>query len=168
MLWCKILSNRFEFLLVIQELTPCTCWLKVGTPAIHDMSQKNNRGPELWMARWNSRWITRMLYVWCGRHRKSQGSLTVKPLIWGTPNYIKCYNEMFVVSSCSCLCPIDWNQVLSREWRCSWSSADRRCSNYIWVINNVIAFKGTTYIRSLTVNDNGSCRANVSQQLGLL
>ena len=21
-----------------------------------------------------------------------------------------------------------------REWRCSWSSADRRCSNYIWVI----------------------------------
>ena len=25
---------------------------------------------------------------------------------------------------------------LSWEWRCSWSSADRRCSNYIWVINN--------------------------------
>ena len=29
---------------------------------------------------------------------------------------------------------------LSREWRCSWSSADRRCSNYIWVINNSIAY----------------------------
>ena len=28
--------------------------------------------------------------------------------------------------------PIHWSQVLllSREWRCSWSSADRRCSNY--------------------------------------
>ena len=26
------------------------------------------------------------------------------------------------------------------EWRCSWSSADRRCSNYIWVINNFIAY----------------------------
>ena len=24
----------------------------------------------------------------------------------------------------------------SREWRCSWSSANRRCSNYIWVIDN--------------------------------
>ena len=29
--------------------------------------------------------------------------------------------------------------VTSREWRCSWSSADRRCSNYIWVIDNFIA-----------------------------
>ena len=27
---------------------------------------------------------------------------------------------------------IYWSQVLSREWRCSWSSADRRCCNYIW------------------------------------
>ena len=37
------------------------------------------------------------------------------------------------------------------EWRCSWSSADRRCSNYIWVINNLIAYKGVSYIRDLTV-----------------
>ena len=29
--------------------------------------------------------------------------------------------------------------MLSREWRCSWSSADRRCSNYIWEINNFYA-----------------------------
>ena len=42
---------------------------------------------------------------------------------------------MFLVSSCSCLCPIHWSQVLSREWSCSWSSTDRRCSNYVWVIN---------------------------------
>ena len=27
------------------------------------------------------------------------------------------------------------NPCVSREWRCSWSSADRRCSNHIWVIN---------------------------------
>ena len=39
----------------------------------------------------------------------------------------------------------------SREWRCSWSSADRRCSNYIWVIDNFIAFQGTSYIRGFTV-----------------
>ena len=33
---------------------------------------------------------------------------------------------MFLVSSCSCLCPIHWSQVLCWEWRCIWSSADRR------------------------------------------
>ena len=58
---------------------------------------------------------------------------------------------MFLVSSCSCLCPIQRSQVSSREWRCSWSSADRRCSNYIWVIDNFIAYWGATYIRELTV-----------------
>ena len=47
---------------------------------------------------------------------------------------------MFVVSSCSCLCQIQWGQVLSRGWSCSWSRADRRCSNYIWVINNFVAY----------------------------
>ena len=30
--------------------------------------------------------------------------------------------------------------VLSRKWRCSVSSTDRRCSNYIWVIINFIAY----------------------------
>ena len=35
---------------------------------------------------------------------------------------------------------IHWSQVLSREWRCSWSNADRRCSNYIWLINNCITY----------------------------
>ena len=58
---------------------------------------------------------------------------------------------MFPVSSCSCLCPIHWNPVLSRAWRCSWSSTDRRCSNYIWVINNFIAYQGADYIRGFTV-----------------
>ena len=47
---------------------------------------------------------------------------------------------MFLVSPCCCLCPIHWSHVWSWEWRCSWSSADRRCSNYIWVINNFIAY----------------------------
>ena len=56
---------------------------------------------------------------------------------------------MIFTSSCSYLCPIHWSQVLSREWRCSWSSAVRRCSNCIWVINNFIAYSGVTYIRGL-------------------
>ena len=59
---------------------------------------------------------------------------------------------MSLVSSFSCLCTIYWSQVLSREWRCSWSSADRRCSNYIWVVNNFIAYQGAPYIRDLTVH----------------
>ena len=50
---------------------------------------------------------------------------------------------------------LDWpqpGQVLSRGWRCSWSSADRRCSNYIWVINRLFAYQDATYIRGLTVS----------------
>ena len=58
---------------------------------------------------------------------------------------------MILISSWSRLCPILWSQVLSREWRCSWSSADRRCSNYIWVIDSSIAYQGPSYIRDLTV-----------------
>ena len=49
------------------------------------------------------------------------------------PLWRHCNDKMFLVSSCSCLCPIHWIQMLSREWRCCWSSVDRRCSNYIWV-----------------------------------
>ena len=76
---------------------------------------------------------------------------------------------MFFILSCSCLCPIHSSLVLRQEWRCSWSSAYRRCSNYIWVcrrcsnyiwvcrrcsnynwvINNFIAYYGATYIRVL-------------------
>ena len=44
-------------------------------------------------------------------------------------------NLMFIVSDYSCLYAIYSSQVLSGEGRYSWSSADRRCSNYIWVIN---------------------------------
>ena len=51
----------------------------------------------------------------------------------------------------SCLCPIHWSQVLSWEWRCSWSSTNRPCSNYIWVINYFIAYHGAAYIRVFTV-----------------
>ena len=32
-------------------------------------------------------------------------------------------------------------RVLSWEWRCSWSIACRRCSNYIWVISNFLPTK---------------------------
>ena len=57
---------------------------------------------------------------------------------------------MFLVSSGSCSCPIHWSQVLSREWGCSWSSADRRCSISIWVINNFITNRCASYVRGFT------------------
>ena len=56
---------------------------------------------------------------------------------------------MFLVSSCSCLCLIHWSQVLSWEWRYSWSSADRRCSNYIWMINNFLPTKVRLILETL-------------------
>ena len=39
---------------------------------------------------------------------------------------------LFLVLSCSCLCPIHWSQVVGQEWRCSWSSAERWFSNSEW------------------------------------
>ena len=53
---------------------------------------------------------------------------TVKPLILATPNpkKLKCFSYHLAV-----VLPI---QVLSQEWRCSWSSTDKRCFNYISVI----------------------------------
>ena len=56
-------------------------------------------------------------------------------------NRTKFQSLNFLVFSCSCLHSIHWSQVLSWEWRCSWSKADRRCSNYIWVIDDFIASK---------------------------
>ena len=61
--------------------------------------------------------------------------------------------QMFLVSSRSCVCPIHWSYVLCCEWRWSWNSADRQCSNYIWVINKFIIYKGASTIRDLTVTD---------------
>ena len=58
---------------------------------------------------------------------------------------------MFLVSSCSCLCPIHWSQVLNQEWRCNWSSTDRLCSSSIWVFNNFFGYHGAIHSRSLTV-----------------
>ena len=57
---------------------------------------------------------------------------------------------MYILSAWCCLCAIYWNQVLNGEWRCSWRNADSRCSNYIWVINSLIAYLSASYIRYST------------------
>ena len=56
----------------------------------------------------------------------------------------KCFSSRRAVR---CLDPIHWTQMLSSEWR--YNCTDRRCSNYIWVINNFIAYWGETCIRAL-------------------
>ena len=50
--------------------------------------------------------------------------------------------------------PIHWRQALCREWRCRCCSADRRCSNNTWLINDFIAYEGATYLSVLTVHFN--------------
>ena len=47
---------------------------------------------------------------------------------------------MFLVSPWSCLFPIHWSNVSSRERRSSWSSTDRRYTYYIWGINSFFAY----------------------------
>ena len=54
--------------------------------------------------------------------------------------YSKHYSLYYHYYYATCEYPIRWSQVLSWEWRCSWSSADRRCSNYIWVTNKSTAY----------------------------
>ena len=66
---------------------------------------------------------------------------------------------MFLISSCSCLCPIQWSQVLSWEWRCSeavntgnapatseWSTI---LLPKVWLISKV-----WRYLKSFLVKDN--------------
>ena len=71
----------------------------------------------------------------------------VKSLIWDAPNP---KIEMPLVSASSWLCAIYWRQAFCREWSCSWCNTVRRCANYTWVINNLIAYKSAPYIRYLT------------------
>ena len=58
---------------------------------------------------------------------------------------------MFLVSTCSCICPSYWCQVLSGEWRCSWSSADTGAApiKSEWS-TNLLPVK-VSYVRDLTV-----------------
>ena len=54
---------------------------------------------------------------------------------------------MFLLLSCSCLCPNNWSQVISRELRCCWCSADRRCTNYNWLSQCYCLIKCDLYYR---------------------
>ena len=63
---------------------------------------------------------------------------------------------MFLVSSCSCLLPIQWSQALSREWRCSGSrdltvwiiSYIRRCN----VLGKLVLLLDPIVVRASSMN----------------
>ena len=67
--------------------------------------------------------------------------------------YKESINNSITVSllAFSCVYPICYSQVFSWEWKCSWSIADRRWPNYIWMSNKLIAYYSVAYIRDLMV-----------------
>ena len=65
--------------------------------------------------------------LWYTRPRYIRSTLyTINPLIRAASNP---KTEIIVFSSCSCHFPIHWSEVSNQEWRCTWCSADRWCSN---------------------------------------
>ena len=98
-----------------------SCWRGLNIGHYHHENQPINQKP---MGCWPP-------------YALENGLITVNSLILDAPDL---KTLMFLISSWRYLCLIHWSQVLSWEWRCSWSSADRRCSNYIWVINNFLAY----------------------------
>ena len=63
-------------------------------------------------------YLIRMICLFCIHKYVWTAESTVKPLIKVAANS---KTQMFLVSSCSCLWPIHWSQVLSQEWRCSYT-----------------------------------------------
>ena len=91
-------------------------------------------------------WTIVWLGIWTTIHLCNECHQTSN--IWRTKFHVLNVSRLV---ACSCLCLVHLSQVFSREWRCSWSSAGRRCSNYVWMINNFNAYLEATYIRSLMV-----------------
>ena len=101
--------------------------------------------------------------IWDGAVQSKRGQIALSPprppldgvlVTWhyrqlSNIRLTKPQSVMFLVSSCSCLCAIYWSQVLSRKWRCSWSSADRLSDQQIYC-----QLRCVTYIRDLTVYSN--------------
>ena len=79
---------------------------------------------------------------------------------------------MFFASSCSCLWPIQSSQVLSREWRCCWSSADRDLTVSVilkfnivltpWRVFAALTTHGTRELADLVVKLEGAVPDEVS------
>ena len=86
--------------------------------------------------------------VWAHFHKRLRNGR-----VWYKEQFVNCrvsdhhLDPGIIKNFVSDLDRIPWSQMLSREWRCSC----RRCSNYIWVVDNFIAYYGASYIRDSTV-----------------
>ena len=102
---------------------------KVPKIRIHGMSL-NNYTSEITAISPMGQWVKvpASPQCWEMREKKPINIYTVNSLIQDALNP---KTWMFLISSCSCHCPIHWSQVLGREWRCTWYSPNRRCSNHL-------------------------------------
>ena len=87
-----------------------------------------------WWAIW---FAIPIVYQWesCVASFMSQNYCKVSNIRRNQIPQLKCFSSRFVVVFAQSI----EARFLRRKWRCSWSSADRRCSNYIWVIDRFIA-----------------------------
>ena len=150
---CQKLPTRNNATIVINACNHRQCWKSKWCnhrqghifllPFLHRMGIKYRRRSTRTILKWkpkiqmNPRRIMR-LYEWykaktfcCAFFAAAMLTMVTSATIVRFPS---------VILSCVCLCRIPGSQALSREWRCSWSSADMWCSNYIWVIDNFIAY----------------------------
>ena len=132
-------QNLFQSKMVWKEKTIGKTWVKYkyinkGENNKKFISTVSNLHTNCLLETETERWATAREQVIHPRPQTPQGKSVAKSKIISLSQ-----NKMFLDSSCSCRCLIYRSQVLSREWRCCWSSADGRCSNYIWVINNYMA-----------------------------
>ena len=56
---------------------------------------------------------------------------------------------MFLVSFCSCLGAIYWIRVLSREWRCIWSSADLTNQQFYCPLRCILYYRFKSLVSTL-------------------
>ena len=75
---------------------------------------------------WDTLFLTYIM-IGCRADRQNSDSRCTK---WNF-NYFSSRLAVVFVQSIEASC---------RKWRCSWSSADRLCCKYIWLINNLIAY----------------------------
>ena len=122
-----VVSKRLNLILVLRALTKIItfqqtiCIIHCGIMTPYGVKQPGQH--------WFRQWLV-LLYIICYSDATSD--------ITHTKYQILNINR----PSCSCLGLMRWSQVLSREWHevLVLSSTDSRCSNYIWVINNFIAY----------------------------
>ena len=142
------LGQRFYVLCcgLVTQISPISSWLlhyhRNDVPVVHPW--------RLWVTKWHEQpgidAISKALPIFYGVHCiSSQDHIELKQIIITTLNSmydptsamsllkkksaVKSLIQdapnpktwMFLVSSCSCLCPIYWSQVLNREWRWSWA-----------------------------------------------